>query len=109
MAARFTRRRTLVVLAVFLILGVLAGSVALRANRTAADAPGGRIRIRVLGRDETQAQIFSKLWRSILYKESGSLDILKARRIILASFPDDDYVGQQAYWKNALALEAPGQ
>ncbi|TMG88313.1 MAG: efflux RND transporter periplasmic adaptor subunit [Betaproteobacteria bacterium] len=41
MAARFTRRRTLVVLAVFLILGVLAGSVALRANRTAADAPGG--------------------------------------------------------------------
>jgi len=34
---------------------------------------------------------------------------LKARRIILASFPDDDYVGQQAYWKTALALEAPGK
>ena len=46
---------------------------------------------------------------TILYKESGSLDILKARRIILASFPDDDYVGQQAYWKTALALEAPGK
>jgi thiol-disulfide isomerase/thioredoxin len=46
---------------------------------------------------------------TILYKESGSLDILKARRTILASFPDDDYVGQQAYWKSALALEAPGK
>ena len=46
---------------------------------------------------------------TILYKESGSLDILKARRIILSSFPDDDYVGQQAYWKTALALEAPGK
>jgi hypothetical protein len=34
----------------------------------------------------------------VLYKASGRLDILKARRIILASFPDDDYVGQQAYW-----------
>jgi membrane fusion protein (multidrug efflux system) len=41
MAARFTRRRTLVVLAVFLVLGVLAGSVVLRANRNAADSPGG--------------------------------------------------------------------
>jgi membrane fusion protein (multidrug efflux system) len=42
MAARFTRRRTLVVLAAFLVLGILAGSVALRANRSAADAPGSR-------------------------------------------------------------------
>jgi peroxiredoxin len=46
---------------------------------------------------------------TILYKESGSLDILKVRRIILASFPDDSYVGQQDYWKTALALEAPGK
>jgi peroxiredoxin len=38
---------------------------------------------------------------AILYKETGSLDILKARRRILASFPDDDYVGQNAYWKSA--------
>ena len=45
----------------------------------------------------------------VLYKESGSLDILKARRAILASLPDDDYVGQNAYWKTALALEAPGK
>ena len=25
-------------------------------------------------------------------------DIFKIRRLILASFPDDDYVGQNAYW-----------
>jgi peroxiredoxin len=33
-----------------------------------------------------------------LYKGDGRLDVLKARRLILASFPDDDYVGQNAYW-----------
>ena len=36
----------------------------------------------------------------VLYKETGKLDILKARRAILASFPDDDYVGQNAYWNS---------
>jgi peroxiredoxin len=46
---------------------------------------------------------------TIAYKESGSLDILKARRAILASLPDDDYVGQNAYWKSALALQEPGR
>jgi peroxiredoxin len=35
-----------------------------------------------------------------LYTVKGPLDILKARRIILASFPDDDYVGQNAYWNS---------
>ena len=34
----------------------------------------------------------------MLYKGAGPLDILKARRTLLASFPDDDYVGQNAYW-----------
>lgn len=34
----------------------------------------------------------------VLYKEQGSLDIVKVRRLILASFPDDDFVGQNAYW-----------
>jgi peroxiredoxin len=34
----------------------------------------------------------------VLYKESGTLDILKVRRAILASFQDDDFVGQNAYW-----------
>jgi thiol-disulfide isomerase/thioredoxin len=33
-----------------------------------------------------------------LYTVKGPVDILKARRIILGSFPDDDYVGQNAYW-----------
>jgi peroxiredoxin len=36
----------------------------------------------------------------VLYKEQGSLDILKVRRLILASLPDDDFVGQQSYWSN---------
>jgi peroxiredoxin len=35
----------------------------------------------------------------VLYTVKGPLDILRTRRIILASFPDDDYVGQNAYWK----------
>lgn len=34
----------------------------------------------------------------VLYKGKGKLDILKTRRLILASFPDDDYIGQNAYW-----------
>jgi thiol-disulfide isomerase/thioredoxin len=34
----------------------------------------------------------------VLYKGNGRIDILQARRTILASFPDDDYVGQNAYW-----------
>jgi peroxiredoxin len=34
----------------------------------------------------------------VVYQESGALDILKARRAVLASFPDDDYGGQNAYW-----------
>ena len=37
---------------------------------------------------------------NVLYKEKGSLDILKVRRLILASFPDDDFVGQNAYWND---------
>ncbi len=34
----------------------------------------------------------------VLYKGNGQIDVLKTRRLILASFPDDDYVGQNAYW-----------
>jgi peroxiredoxin len=37
----------------------------------------------------------------VLYKASGRLEMLKARRLILASLPDDDYVGQNAYWNSA--------
>lgn len=36
----------------------------------------------------------------VLLRKSGRVDILKTRRIILASFPDDDYVGQNAYWNS---------
>jgi peroxiredoxin len=36
----------------------------------------------------------------VLYKGKGKLDMLKTRRLILASFPDDDYIGQNAYWNN---------
>ncbi len=38
----------------------------------------------------------------LLYKANGTLDILKARRLILASLPDDDYKGQQAYWQSGI-------
>jgi hypothetical protein len=34
----------------------------------------------------------------VLYEVQGAVDILKVRRLILASFPDDDYIGQNAYW-----------
>ena len=34
----------------------------------------------------------------VLMKTSGVIEPLKTRRAILASFPDDDYVGQNAYW-----------
>jgi len=34
----------------------------------------------------------------VLYKGNGRLDVLKTRRLILGSLPDDDYVGQNAYW-----------
>ena len=34
----------------------------------------------------------------VLMKTSGVIDPLTTRRAILASFPDDDYVGQNAYW-----------
>jgi hypothetical protein len=36
----------------------------------------------------------------VVYKENGTLDVLKARRAILASLPDDDYKGQNAYWNS---------
>jgi len=37
----------------------------------------------------------------VLYRGSGALDMLVARRTILASLPDDNYVGQNAYWSSA--------
>ncbi len=37
---------------------------------------------------------------AVLHRQDGRIDLLKARRLILASFPDDDYVGQNAYWNS---------
>lgn len=34
----------------------------------------------------------------VLMKTNGVIDPLTTKRAILASFPDDDYVGQNAYW-----------
>jgi peroxiredoxin len=36
----------------------------------------------------------------VIYKGNGALDMLQTRRLLLASFPDDDYVGQNAYWNS---------
>lgn len=61
-------------------LGVRARGVALERHQpqgatllTAepADPSQGILRIKVLGRDQAEAQLFSKLWRSVLYKQSG--------------------------------------
>jgi len=34
----------------------------------------------------------------VIYKQQGEIDPLEVRRLILANLPDDDYIGQQAYW-----------
>lgn len=61
-------------------LGVQAGELVMEARQphgaTLLAAPSvapsqGTLRIKVLGRDQAEAQLFSKLWRSVLYKESG--------------------------------------
>ncbi len=36
----------------------------------------------------------------VISRTSGQVNILNIRRQILASFPDDDYVGQNAYWNS---------
>jgi peroxiredoxin len=41
----------------------------------------------------------------VLYKGNGRLDILNTRRLLLASFPDDDYVGQNAYWNQERRVQ----
>ncbi len=35
-----------------------------------------------------------------IYKKQGEIDPLEVRRLILANLPDDDYIGQQAYWQS---------
>jgi peroxiredoxin len=36
----------------------------------------------------------------VLSRTNGPVEILKIRRLLLASFVDDDYVGQNAYWNS---------
>ncbi len=36
----------------------------------------------------------------VIYKNQGPITPLEVRRMILANLPDDDYVGQQAYWRS---------
>jgi peroxiredoxin len=36
----------------------------------------------------------------VLYKKQGPIEPLEVRRAILANLPDDDYIGQQAYWRS---------
>jgi peroxiredoxin len=36
----------------------------------------------------------------IIYQQQGEIDPLEVRRLILANLPDDDYIGQQAYWNS---------
>jgi uncharacterized membrane protein YbhN (UPF0104 family)/tRNA A-37 threonylcarbamoyl transferase component Bud32 len=42
------------------------------ATRMVAHDRGGALRIRVLGRDEADAQVMAKVWRGLLYKDSGT-------------------------------------
>jgi thiol-disulfide isomerase/thioredoxin len=36
----------------------------------------------------------------VIYQKQGEVDPLEVRRLILANLPDDDYIGQQAYWSS---------
>jgi len=36
----------------------------------------------------------------VIYQQQGEMDPLEVRRLILANLPDDDYIGQQAYWRS---------
>jgi peroxiredoxin/thiol-disulfide isomerase/thioredoxin len=38
----------------------------------------------------------------ILYEHQGPIDVLKVRRLIIANLPDDNYIGHQAYWHQAV-------
>lgn len=43
----------------------------------------------------------------MLYEKEGKIDILDVRRAILANMPDTkSYIGQQAYWQQAMADKA---
>lgn len=37
----------------------------------------------------------------VVYKKQGPVHPLELRRLIISNLPDDDYIGHQAYWKEA--------
>ncbi len=38
----------------------------------------------------------------VLYDHLGPINVLELRRLIIANLPDDDYIGHQAYWHEAV-------
>lgn len=38
----------------------------------------------------------------VIYRHQGPIDPLEVRRLIVANLPDDDYIGHQAYWRQAV-------
>ena len=38
----------------------------------------------------------------VLYRHQAPVDVLELRRIIIANMPDDNYIGHQAYWHEAV-------
>lgn len=38
----------------------------------------------------------------VLYTNDGTIDPVKLRRIIIANLPDDNYMGHQTYWRQAV-------
>jgi hypothetical protein len=38
----------------------------------------------------------------VVYKRQGPIDPLELRRLIISNLPDDNYIGHQAYWKEAV-------
>jgi peroxiredoxin len=38
----------------------------------------------------------------VLYKTQGQMDSLEVKRIILKNLPDDNYIGQHAYWNSSF-------
>jgi hypothetical protein len=38
----------------------------------------------------------------VLYKTQGQMDALAVKRAILKNLPDDNYIGQHAYWNSSF-------
>jgi undecaprenyl-diphosphatase len=51
------------------------------ATRMVASDDRGPIDVRVLGRDETDAQLLSKFWRSVLYRDGGALRLTRLEEV----------------------------